>query len=664
MMFLNLSLTQFLALFAAVAAFSVALYLLDRTRRKKVVATLRFWVMPGQPAPVTRRRKIQQPLSLLLQLLGMALLLLAIAEFQLGGRQSLRRDHVIVLDTSAWMAAQAPNRPGTTQSPNQGTTLMDLARANAIAWLRAVPSADRVMLIRADGLATPATAWERDHRNIIKAILESQPGATALNLSQSLVFAGEMQRAAGAAREGGPSTAGEVVYVGPGRLTAREADNLNLPRLNALRVIPVNDDVENIGLRSVGARPAAGKDVWQVLARVHNYGSVQQAATVTLAFGGAPEGTRTLVIAPGGEQEASFEVNTRAAGVLETRLYPKDAFLADNYAALEIPQMRTVHAIVYSDQPDRLRPALSSDPRVTTEFHPTADYRPEMRLPAADSKSAMRLPAALLILDHFRPTALPAGNVLWIDPPPGPGIRETADHPKEIAWTPDHPVTAGLRVRDLQIDQASVFDPAPGDIRLATIDKGPIALASVSADGKSHVVTLGFDPFAPALRYELSTPLLLANILRWMEPGVFRDIDVGTQSAGTVASPVSAEQADAGQRSTLQVLSETGTNLPFNVRDRQVEFFSGDASRVRVIAGNTERVYSLTLPEMWDVKWTPPATVRHGIPTLNDSLRRSPDLWPFLAALGAALLLLEWFAYGRHTAAGVQLSRPKLEKAA
>ena len=81
-------------------AFSVALYLLDRTRRKQVVSTLRFWVEPGKPRPVTRRNRIQQPLSLLLQLLGMLLLLLAIAEFQFGGSRNARRDHVLVLDTS------------------------------------------------------------------------------------------------------------------------------------------------------------------------------------------------------------------------------------------------------------------------------------------------------------------------------------------------------------------------------------------------------------------------------------------------------------------------------------------------------------------------------------------------------------------------------------
>src|SRR6266702_1906956 len=111
MEFLNLSLAEFFVAFGAIAAFSVALYLLDRTRRRLVVSTLRFWVTPGQPAPVSRNRKINQPLSLLLQLLGMLLLLLAIAEFQFGGTLNKRRDHVLVLDTSAWMGASVA-RPG------------------------------------------------------------------------------------------------------------------------------------------------------------------------------------------------------------------------------------------------------------------------------------------------------------------------------------------------------------------------------------------------------------------------------------------------------------------------------------------------------------------------------------------------------------------------
>ncbi len=106
MLLLNLSLAELLALLGAVSAFVLALYLLDRSRSRQVVATLRFWVQAESPAPLRRkRRKIQQPLSLILQLLSLALLLLAIAQLRFGGREGAPRDHVLILDTSSWMEA-------------------------------------------------------------------------------------------------------------------------------------------------------------------------------------------------------------------------------------------------------------------------------------------------------------------------------------------------------------------------------------------------------------------------------------------------------------------------------------------------------------------------------------------------------------------------------
>src|SRR5215471_7581088 len=110
MYLLNLSLFQFLAVFGSISAISVALYLLDRSRRKVVVSTLRFWVSAEQPSAAARRRRIQQPWSLLLQLVSMGLLLLAIAQLKLGTPASAGHDHVIVLDTSSWMAARTGNR--------------------------------------------------------------------------------------------------------------------------------------------------------------------------------------------------------------------------------------------------------------------------------------------------------------------------------------------------------------------------------------------------------------------------------------------------------------------------------------------------------------------------------------------------------------------------
>ena len=634
MVFLNLSFLQFAGLFGAIGAFSVALYLLDRARRKQVVATLRFWVAPGQSAPVTRRRKVQQPLSLLLQLLGMLLLLLSIAQFQWGSRRNLSRDHVLILDTSAWMGATVPNR--------NGATLMDFARASALGWLRAVPVSDRVILVRADALATPVTAWELDRRKVAKAIIESQPGATALNLSQSLTFARQLQGSSN-------SLAGEIAYAGPGRISLREANNMQLPTLPAFRVMNVDDSgIQNSGLRSVGARRSAtDPGTWDVIVRVRNYGKITKNVSVTLNLGHAPMGGRAIELPPEGEREMTFPVHAAGAGILEARLYPKDAFAADNFVALELPEVRSLNVTVYSDQPESIRPALASDSRVAAVFKPLASYTPEN--------------SGLVILDRFHPDVRPQGSVLWIDPPadkPPVPIRERIDHPEGLQWAADQPLTAGLRARDVQIESTSIFESGPGDIRLAEVEKGPIMVARESDGGKVRTVVMGFNPFAGAMRYELATPLMLANVLRWVAPDVFREVDVGAQSAGPVSMPVNSKGGD------VKVITDNGTNLPFNVRDRSVQFFAGESERVRVISGNSERVYSLTLPELWDVKWTPPAGVRKGIPSWTESLRSNRDLWPWLAALGALLLIGEWVVYGRHSARRLSVVKPQFERAA
>jgi hypothetical protein len=629
MEFLNLSLGQFLFLFGSISAISVALYLLDRTRRRQVVSTLRFWTFPGQPAQVSRRRRVQQPISLLLQLLGMLLLLLAIAEFQFGGALNKRRDHVLVLDASSWMAATLPN--------GSGNTLMDLARASGIGWLRAVPPSDRVLLVRADGLATPVTSWESDHRKVARAILETQPGATALNLSQNLEFARDLQREAGA-------TLGEIVYAGPGRISSREANNMNMPTLPAFRVLPVDDSVENVGIRAVGTRRSQAEGgAWEVLVRVRNYGVRPHTVNVSLNYGNAPQGLHPVELPPGAEKETSFTIRTQAAGLLEARLYPKDAFAADNYAALELPSQRSLHVIVYSSQPDAMRPALASDPRVVAEFRSPAAYTP-----ANDG---------LVILDRFRPATTPQGSSLWIDPPtdkPPIPIKERVEKPEGLKWVPDLPLTEGLRARNSQIEAASVFETGPGETKIAEVDKGPVMVA------RGNMLVIGFNPFGGAMRYELATPLLLGNILRWAAPDVFRDVDVSTQSAGAVSSPL----APGTDRKTVQVLTDSGKTLPFNIRDRAVQFFAGEAARVRVIAGNSERVYSLTLPEMWDVKWTPPTSARRGIPAWTDAIRRSRTLWPWLAIAGIALLVAEWVIYGSYTTSRIHVVKAPVRSAA
>ena len=290
---LNLTLGQFLAVFGPVAMVTIALYLLDRSRRRQVVATLRFWIAAEQPPVITRRRRIQQPWSLILQLVSIALLLLAIAQLRFGSRAGAPRDHVLILDTSAWMAASTGK-----------TTLIDQARERAKAYLHAVPRRDRVMLVRADGLATPATAFEPDRRKLEEAIDASFPGATALNLDQALAFARRIQQQDG-------RRAGEIAFVSAGRTAEPESPGIPRPDLRNLRTLMIPESVENCGLRKLGLRrSAADAELWEIYVSVRNYGTRPRTVSVALSFGPAKGGeaavavgARRLQLAPGADFE-------------------------------------------------------------------------------------------------------------------------------------------------------------------------------------------------------------------------------------------------------------------------------------------------------------------------------------------------------------------------
>jgi hypothetical protein len=84
-----------------------------------------------------------------------------------------------------------------------------------------------------------------------------------------------------------------------------------------------------------------------------------------------------------------------------------------------------------------------------------------------------------------------------------------------------------------------------------------------------------------------------------------------------------------------------------------------------VLAGNRELVHSLTLPQLGDTLWEPPATAKTGVPRLAERVASATDLWQWLAIAGALGLLIEWSLYGRLSRRlhPLRMSRVPLRKA-
>lgn len=589
MFFANLTLIEFLSLLAAGSAATAALYLLIRSRRRVRVPTLRFWRQAQRALEQKRRRRIDQPLSLLLQLLALAALLLAIAQPRLGPRPETGAWHVLLLDGSSWM---------------QIAEVEADAKRQALQWLRSLPAQDSVQVVRADALPTPLTPFTSDRELAARAIGGMRPSSSALDLGPAFELAAQSLRLHAA-------RAGEIVYAGP--LYTAEVEDLEPPpnlRLLVSRPPPPNVGFTRVLLRRSALDPARV----EAQARVRNYGPTPRAVPFLAGFGGAVVASMVLRLPAGGEAAASFEFRAPVAGWVEARIDGRDALPADDRATLELPPPPVAQVAVFSDDPGPLRPLLASEPRLEARYLPVSQYDPAA---AAD----------VVILDSFHPSRLPLRPALLLRP--GQAAAQVT------AWNATHPVTANLRSPDVRLDAARVLAPERGDAVLVAAAQGPVALAR---DGEPRRVVLGFHPGAASLRYHVSAPLLFAGILRWLAPARLQAQEVLASTPGVVA----VELPEAAPRDRIRVLDGDGEPLPFSLDGRTLRCFAPRPTLVRIATPAAELAYSLSLPALAPAAWeAPPQTPRGAGPAAAGSAGPR-DLWQWLVLVGCVLLAAEW----------------------
>lgn len=628
---LNLTLGQLLAVFLPLAGMLVALYFYDRSRRRVVVSTLKFW--PKRPAPpVTRRhKKLQQPLSLLLQILAMLLLLLAIADFRFGISGGTPRHHVIVLDSSSVMGRG-----------NGGW--MEAARRQALAYLRAIPAGDRVLLIRAEGLPTPATAFTEDRAELREAVESTQAGWTALNLDAALELARTSLALAldapDSSQLGGLEGAGEIAYIGPGRLADDEAVSAT-PRL---RVIDTDAESDDAAIRRFSARRAPDDaSRWEIRAELWNESAAPRAVQAAFYFEGRKLGERSVDAPANGPAELEFRIRTEQAGALEARLELDDDYTANNRALLELPAAVKQQVRVYTNRGAGFAALLRSTPNLDPRF-----LAPDQLGEAAPASS-------LRLFDRVsgRPSAVLSGVYIAPRASASPiAVSEVARRAHITTWNATHPLGAGLREADIELSQTLVFDPEPNDIVVASVEQGPVVVARSRA-GERFVV-VGFDPLDPALANRLTTPLLFANIVRWFAPEVFRVAEFRAESPGSVEVDVSP-----ATREQVEVETLDGRSPAWVWSDGRVRLFSR-APSVSLVKTPFDQVrLSMNLPETAAARWQPPADVLRGVPPAASRLNPAGKrLWPWLALLALAILAFDWMRFGRAVGATVSHEPP------
>lgn len=615
---LNLALGQLLGLFLPVAGLLVALYFYDRSRRRVLVSTLRFW--PHRPAPAVRQRhkRIQHPLSLLLQLAAVLLLLLAIADPRPGGSGTAARHRVVVLDTSAAMAL-----PG-----EEGGSLMDEAKTLALRYLDRISGSDRVLLIEADGAPAVRVPFTQDRHRVREAILSAEPAWTALDLQAALDLAeGTLRLALDLDSESSrdPVSAGEAVYVGPGIVSGPTP---RPGRLLAVRFLETDAPTDTLGLLALraSADPAEpGK--WDVELSARNYSSDALTARIDFLFDGRQLGHRSLALAPATDDGIRFTLRTSRPGLLTARAAGPDAYPANNEAGIRIPAVRRTRLQVIGGSEDAFGALLASGAHVEPSF---------VRSGSDLAEDAIHLWARGGVEGRSR-------RAIYLSPPgtdtPIGEAGSVRGRPLE-EWSASHPLAQGVRDPDMTPDRARIFRSRTGDQTVAGTSEGPVIVAREAGD--SRLVVFGFDLAAESVRNRLATPLLFANAVAWLDSGAFRSESVEARSPGAIEI-----EAPNSARGDIAVRTLDGGAVPWVLEGDSVRFFAGRRGTYRVATADRDVTLYLNQPEVPATAWEPPDEVLRGLPSAVSGGGQPILPWPWLAAVAALILLYDWIRFGR-----------------
>ncbi len=564
------------------------LYILRPRPRRKPVPSLRLWqTLPQIERSRAHVRRPPRSILLLLQLLLLVAGVLALLQPALTAPAG--RHLVILLDASASMQAQ-----------DGGTRRFERAVAEARRLARSLGPDDEATLLRV-GAAVSTLCSACTGVDLAARLDTVRPDAGEADMGTALSVA------AGLAGRLDPGRV-ETVVISDGAFAALPEGGLP----PAMRLISVGSAVDNRAITALAARrPPDGSPGYTAYARVDNTGSETARLAITAWADTVPLPTRQVTVPPGEHADLIWPLPAGTAR-FTVRLPAGDALALDDQAVLFLPDAGQQRVLINSAEPDLYRRVLGAIPGV---------------VPTTDRNSGV----SLTIIEGRLPDPLPAGGLLLVNPSgdllPAEGTMSAV---QPLAPESAHPVLAGLDLGALLVEQATSLAPVTWLDPLVQTAQGPLLLAG-TRDGR-RVAVLTFDPRESNLPKLASFPLLMANLVKWLDPlagqGALRPGDPVALPPGAVVV------GSDGQRTTV------GAGAVYNGTTQPGLYQV-------LVGGREERTFAVNMVDAAESNLAPqphPELDRQAPPAVAAPLTKQ-EYWPPLAALALGLLGLEWLVF-------------------
>jgi hypothetical protein len=617
----GLPLGTLLAIFGGAAALTLLFYVLRLRRRPVAVPFAPLWhsVLGDRDASRLFSR-LRRWLSLLLQLLLLALLAVAVGDPRPAGSLGSGRNVVLLLDASASM-----------QATDEKPTRLEAAKAKAREIVQGLGGSDRALVVQMGDVPVPLSTLSDSSSELLSALARVKASDTRADLGRALELAGDALR-------GAPH--GEVVVVSDGALPEPSP----APELGgaSVRFVPVGKSGKNLAITAFSVRRyPLDKSRLEVLAEIANLGSERAEVELSLWGDGAIIDSERLLVEPGARLSRFFSDVGGTRRGLEARLRYADGthddLPADDRAFALVPERRRARILVVTPGNTYLEAALLLDEYLdVTEVKPAA-YPPPGHFDAT-------------IFDGVAPPpATDSGGLIYLNPPLSGGPVKLV---KAISgfgfdtWDKKSRVLRFAALGDVQVAEGHALEPLGGDKILGASDDGPILVAGTRMS--RPFIALGFDPRKSDLVLRPAWPLFVLNAI-----DSFSDTDASYLSAYRTGEVWRVPVAEGAHDAELTLPDGTRRAVP--VQDGRAVTFGEHAGIYRLTTGVDEsRVvteFAANLADLDESKILPQKTLK-----VAGKLAPPPEpgtggarreLWALLVAVALTLSIVEWFTYHR-----------------
>jgi hypothetical protein len=609
MQFLNPAMLMTLGLIPVL----ILIHALKPKPRPVEVTTLFLWqAILSERSGHLRLRQFKRNLPLLFQILIVVLTALALARPTGLFSASQKGDMILVIDTSASMKTKTGSG-----------TRFDLARKSAFDLIDQRDDKQKILIVEAGSKPMIRDGFLENSKRAKRLLKGIQPTDAPGKLAKAIYLALSFV----------DSTEADDIYV----LTdGADTDFTNLTQIHP-RIVPiiVAGGERNIGITKFEFRQELDRhDHYEMMLEVKNFNPDPLECPIRLSVDKTNIIDARLTFGAQEKKLLIFPYSGLITGIAEANLEIDDDLAVDNSAYLSLNRSKDIWVLLVSKGNYFLEKLLQAYPNFMVN-------RVTDIIPSSWKEQTTR--HDLVIIDRMDFPLTAKGNFLLIDSysPSLPVVRKgQIDFPNVLDWDSKSPLMANVNVAGLTIEKATRLEV--DTLLRPVMESSQSGLMFTYEENGLRAVLFGFDITRSDLPLKVAFPVMMSNIINWLNPRKLSFSTLQTRAGEPFAIYLNPETRHFLTRAPQGKWEKHAvTTNPYRYTRTQ------KAGIYTISENDKDRYFTVNLVDESesDIRNSPAVKTSDASDTghATDETRVPHPLWSFFLVLGLVLMMLEWY---------------------